>query len=58
MKGEKDVLGFKEHKPLLDLLASSLLMMNNPYLSTTAHSQHQQTTRFVLLKGYLGNKSL
>lgn len=49
---------FPEHKPPLDLLTSSLLMMNNPYLSTPTHSQHQQNTIFVLLKGYLGNKSL
>lgn len=57
MKGEKDILWFKSTN-LFDLVVSSLLMMNNPYLSTTAHSLCQQTIRFVLLKGYLGNKSL
>lgn len=57
MKGEKDTV-FQEHKLPLDLLACSLLMMNNPCLSTATHSQHQQNTIFVLLKGCLGNKSL
>lgn len=56
MKGEKDTVSFK--CPNLHWIYWPPPSWWWTPISTATHSQHQQNTIFVLLKGYWGNKSL